>query len=197
MSWRGHVTNQDMPFPDPTPDAAELLGDPDDLMQRLASEGSPYFADLAGRAYLRIRMLQQALAELRAAPPAVPVAGAEERHGVAIWGDYGVTCSCTAVLDWPAGWSRNETAAGRLVASHVGECPTCHRLRAAQPEDDGLDAKAAVMKGWAAPSALRPATPWLSLSVALAILKGTHPALAQPAVPVASTSFCNECGEEH
>jgi hypothetical protein len=40
------------------------------------------------------------------------------------------------------------------------------------------DAKAEAMRGWAVPPNLHPATPWLSLSVALAILNGTHPALA-------------------
>lgn len=40
-----------------TPDP---VGD-DDLPTRLATEGDPRFADLAGRAYIRIRMLQAAL----------------------------------------------------------------------------------------------------------------------------------------
>jgi hypothetical protein len=39
-----------------------LTGDTDDLMQRLATEGDPRFADTAGRAYIRIRTLQAALA---------------------------------------------------------------------------------------------------------------------------------------
>lgn len=44
--------------------------------------------------------------------------------------------------------------------------------------DAGLDAKADVMEGWAVDPTLKPASPWLSLSVALAILRRTHPALA-------------------
>lgn len=51
---------------------------------------------------------------------------------------------------------------------------------AARTEDTGAALRtrqAAVMNGWAADPQFHPATRWLSLPVALAILNGTHPAL--------------------
>lgn len=70
------------------------------------------------------------------------------RHGVAIYGGYGVTCSCGAVLDWPDGWSRTEKASRRLIAQHVGlppfsdwpprgmtDSPTPSEPRTTQPVD--------------------------------------------------------------
>ena len=60
--------------------------------------------------------------------------------------------------------------------------------------------KAEVMRAWAAPPNLQPATPWLSLSVALAILNGAHPALQQRDVswdPDRPDLPCPNCERTH
>jgi hypothetical protein len=45
------------------------------------------------------------------------------RHGPAIFGDYGVTCSCSAMLDWPVGWARTAEAARRVCLLHEHNAP--------------------------------------------------------------------------
>jgi hypothetical protein len=93
-----------------SPPAQRLTGDSDDLMQRLATEDDPRFADVAGRAYIRIRSLQAALAA--AAPPAqtATLRKAAQRLSDAI-------TDKAAIVGTGRGWQREMDADAEYLAS--------------------------------------------------------------------------------
>lgn len=64
--------------------------------------------------------------------------GATPDHVTVVRGDYGVTCRCGVMLEWPPGWAHTDEAARRVINLHSGELTRLQHVEAALAEARAL-----------------------------------------------------------